>query len=198
MKKLSLLTLCLFTFFVSQAQSDSTKKEKKQKSFIVSIRTLDDKMIKGRLYAINDSQLVLGNSAKSFSNTLPTNDQQYIPAGNIKSFSLKRKNSILKGALIGTGAGAVTGIIIGLVSGDDPVYTGSVSDPFTALAVAIGNAFAMTAGEKAALAGVALGVGGAIVGTIIGAVAKKKFIIDGNKEKFRDLRSEIRMKLGQK
>jgi len=188
MKKLSFLIVCLFTLVVSQAQSDSTV-EKKQKTFNVSIKTLNNKMIKGKLYAINDSQLVL---VKSF------NNHQYIPAENIRSFSVQRKNSILKGALIGFGIGAVTGIVAGLASGDDPVYNEPVYDPFSAIAVSINNAFAMTAEEKAIAGGLGLGASGAIIGTIVGAVAKKKFIIGGKKEKFRDLQSEIMMKLVQR
>ena len=56
----------------------------------------------------------------------------------------------------------------------------------------------MTAGEKAVGAGLGLGITGAIVGTVIGALAKKKFTINGKKEKFRDLQAEIMMKLVKK
>ena len=198
MKQLSFLTACLLAFFILHAQQDSTNSGKKPKIFVTSIRTVDNKIIKGRIYAINDSQVVLAKSVKDFSNPLPVNDQQFIPAENIKSFSVKKKNSVLKGALIGFGAGAVAGIVIGFASGDDPVNTEPVYDPFSAAIVAFSNSFAMTAGEKAVGGGLALGVSGAIVGTIIGALAKKKFIIGGKKEKFRDLQSEIMMKLIQK
>jgi hypothetical protein len=193
MKKLSFLTVCLFTIFVSQAQSDSTASGEKQKSFIASIRTLDDKIIKGKLYAINDSQVVL---VKSFNHQYP------VPAENIGSFTLKRKNRVLKGALIGFGAGALTGIIIGFASGDDPVtpYPDPSTDIFGigTFAAGISNAFAMTAGQKAVATGIGLGFSGAIIGTIVGVLAKKKFIIGGKKEKFRDLQSEVMMKLVQK
>ncbi|MEI9909239.1 MAG: hypothetical protein WDO71_06025 [Bacteroidota bacterium] len=150
-------------------------------------------MIKGRLYAINDDQLVLLKSV---------NNQQYIPVENIKSFSLRRKNSILKGALIGFGTGALTGIIMGLASGDDSVdeYPDASTDPWGigTFGTALNNAFALTAEEKALVGGIGMGASGAIIGTIIGAVAKKKFIIGGKKEKFRDLRAELMMKLVQK
>ena len=56
----------------------------------------------------------------------------------------------------------------------------------------------MTAGEKAAFGGLGLGLTGAVMGTILGTVAKKKFIIGGRKEKFRDLESEIMMRLVKK
>jgi hypothetical protein len=189
MKKLSFLTTFLFAILVLNAQSDSIFSGKKQKTFTATIRTMDSRMFKGRFYSVNDSQLVLVNSS---------NNQRYIPAENIKSFSLQRKNSALRGALIGFGIGAITGIVVGFASGNDPVYDEAVYDPFSAIAVGINNAFAMTAGEKAAFGGLGLGLTGAVMGTILGTVAKKKFIIGGRKEKFRDLQSEIMMKLVKK
>ena len=88
--------------------------------------------------------------------------------------------------------------VAGFASGDDPVYNEPVYDPFSAIVVSINNAFAMTAGEKALWGGIGLGASGAIVGTVVGALAKKKFIIGGKKEKFQDLQSKIMMKLVQK
>jgi hypothetical protein len=116
---------------------------------------------------------------------------------------MKRKHSTLRGALIGFGVGAAAGIIIGLASGNDPVMTynpGPYGDPLglEAISVAMNNSFAMTAGQKAVVGGIGLGVTGAIVGTIIGTVAKKKFVIGGKKEKFHDLQGDLMMKLVNK
>ena len=188
MKKLSFLTICLFSLIISKSQTDPAT-EKKQREFNVSVKTLNNKTIRGRLSSVSDSQLVLVRS---------TNSHQYIQADNIGSFTMQRKNSALKGALIGFAIGAVTGIVAGLASGDDPVYDEPVYDPFSAIAVGLSNSFAMTAQEKAAVGGIGLGLGGAVLGGVIGAVAKKKFIIGGKKEKFRDLQSEIMMKLVKK
>ena len=186
MKQLSLLTLCLVTFLVSQAQLSSAQSEKKQKSFIISIKTMDHKVIKGRFYSVNDSQLVLLKSVVNSSDTLQAHDLQYIPAENIKSFSLIRKNSVLEGALIGLGAGIVAGGIAGFIEGDDPPASpGSWFD------------FSSTAQEKAFGYGAVLGIGGAIAGTITGALAKKNFTIGGKTERFSDLQSQIRMKLSK-
>ena len=191
MKKLSLLIACLLILIVSKAQSDSLS-GKKQKNLVASIKTVNNEIIKGRVFAVNDSQLVLN----SF------NGRQVISAENMRSFTLKRKNSVLRGTLIGLGIGAVTGVIIGFASGNDPVM--AYPDPSTdlfglgAFAAGINNAFAMTAGQKAAAGGLFLGTTGAVVGAIIGAVAKKKFIIGGRKQKFHDLQGEIMMKLLRK
>jgi len=191
MKKMILIAACSLTVAILQAQADSAA-EKKQKVFIASVTTMDSKLLKGSLSAVNDSQLVLQ----------AYNNQLSVPAENLKSFTLKRKHSVRRGALIGFGIGAAAGIIIGLVSGNDPVmsYPNPNEDPlgFGTMAVAMNNAFAMTAGQKAVACGLGLGATGALVGTIIGAVAKKKFIIGGKKEKFHDLQGEIMMKLVNK
>ncbi len=91
------------------------------------------------------------------------------------------------------------GVIAGFASGNDPVYQNpqynSSQDPYGigyalgSFAVGINNAFAMTAGQKALVGGLGLGVSGALVGAVIGAIAHKKFIINGKKEKF-DMMSE--------
>jgi len=60
------------------------------------------------------------------------------------------------------------------------------------------NAFAMTAGEKAVAGGLALGASGAIVGAVVGALAKKTFVIGNKKQRFHDLQGELMMKLVKK
>jgi hypothetical protein len=191
MKKILLVATCTIVISFLKAQTDSTV-GKKQKEFIASVTTLDGRTLKGSLSAVNDTQLILKANHTQLS----------VPAENLKSFTLKRKHSVRRGALIGFGIGAAAGIIIGLASGDDPKmsYPNANEDPFGlgTMVVAMNNAFAMTAGEKAVAGGLGLGATGAIVGTIIGAVAKKKFTIGGKKEKFHDLQGEIMMKLVNK
>ena len=191
MKKLFLTAACSIAIFFSQAQTDSTS-GKKQKVFNATVTTMDSKTLKGSLFTVNDTQLISR-----------TNDQQMVvPAENLKSFTVKRKHSALRGALIGFGVGAAAGIILGLASGSDPVmaYPNPNEDPLLigSMVVAMNNAFAMTAGQKAVAGGLGLGATGAIVGTIIGSVAKKKFIIGGKKEKFHDLQGELMKKLVNK
>ena len=188
MKKIFLAAACSMLVVIVKAQTDATA-VKKQKVFIASVKTMDAKKLKGPISAVNDTQLILKTN----------NRQLSVPAENLKSFTMKRKNSVLKGALIGFAMGAAAGVIIGLASGDDPMmsYPDPYNDPLFlgTMVVAMNNAFAMTAGEKAVAGGLGLGATGAIVGTIIGAVAKKKFIIGGKKEKFHDLQGDIMMKL---
>lgn len=196
MTKLFFLFATVLMVSTSQAQTDSSASKQqpesapapvKMKKFNVALRTMSKKNLYGQIYAVNDSQILLRRY---------TGETYEIPAENIQSFTMKRKNSVLKGGLIGFGVGMLTGVIIGLASGDDKLEEPSIND--FGISAAINNAFAMTAGEKAALNGIALGTSGAIAGMIIGAIAKKKFTIGGHKQKFRDLQAELMAKLVRK
>src|SRR5204863_9953675 len=102
-------------------------------------------------------------------------------------------NSGVKGELIELGNDVVSGVIMGYAYGDDSVapYKGTFADVF----IALGNSFAMTAEEKAVADGIALGLTGAITGFVIGKLAKKKFIIGGKKEVYRDLQGDLMKRL---
>src|SRR5215831_18773938 len=110
MKKILLVAASSLAIVLSQAQTDSAA-VKKQKTFVASVKTMDGGSLKGDVSAVNDTQLIL----KTY------NRQLHVPAENLQSFTLKRKHSVRRGALIGFGIGAAAGIIIGLASGNDPV-----------------------------------------------------------------------------
>jgi len=184
MKRLPILVVCLLGFLVSKSQVNNGS-AKTVRPLKTHITTIDNKNIKATLRGINDSMLLVTGSQGS---------QWQIPAENIQTFSMRRKNSVGKGALIGFGIGAVTGIITGLAKGDDPVdnepvynFSSVFSDPLTS-----------TAGGKAFSAGIGMGIGGAILGGMIGALLEKKFTIGGKREIFRDLQAEIMNKLVRK
>jgi len=185
MKKLIFL-ISIFSFQLVHAQTENEFEKKKEKKFIATIKTTDGMVTKGEITGINENSIHIKNlSSYSFN--------------QVQTISVKRKNSVLRGVLIGLGAGVVSGVLIGIASGDDkqqPYYSYG-QDP-TGLGnffVTIENSFAMSAGEKALYGGIGLGVTGAITGAIIGAVAKKKFIIGGKKEKYRDLNDHLMKRL---
>ncbi len=198
MRKLVLAIICLAPL-IAFAQTDSTQAEKKFRNFVARVKTMDNISMKGILYIPTSEELVISKSVRANANAVLPNETISIPAENIQSFTIKRKKSVLKGALLGFGIGAVTGVIIGFASGDDPIapYPDPADDflGLGSLSAGIQNAFAMTAGEKAVAGGAGLGVTGAIVGTVVGALVKKKFIINGKKEKFRDLQAELMTRL---
>jgi hypothetical protein len=200
MKKLLTFFSGLFIFCGMQAQQDSGMPFKKHSPHMALVKTFDGKTTKGWFYQMNDSQVVLldkgsqylkmaGHSAGNMN--IPTHT---FKIEQIRSISMRKRNAVLKGFLFGLGAGIITGAISGLASGDDPVqpYT---NNGFTDVFVAVNNAFAMTAGEKALYGAIGLGATGALTGIIIGALTKKKFIIGGSRKRVRDLDGEMRRRL---
>ena len=196
MKKLLLIP---FSVLVIQGfgQTDSTVKSKKIVPYHATIRTMDGFKTKGWLYKIDDNNIYLLPSKKIKPADLKSTDMNIsamtYDISRINTISTQKKNAGLKGALIGLGAGALTGVIVGFASGDDPLtpYTGTFADVF----IALGNSFAMTAEEKAIADGIALGLTGAITGFVIGKLAKKKLIIGGKKEVYKDLQGDLMKRL---
>lgn len=90
-----------------------------------------------------------------------------VPYSEIEIIRMKRKGSIPRGLLLGTLIGATSGILLGYLSGDDSQSSW----------------ISFTAEEKAFGLGVFNGTLGAITGTILGALIRKEFIINGNREK---------------
>ena len=206
MKPILLLSaILLLNLSCLNAQIDSSAINptpvKKHLLSYASVKLTNGLITKGWLYQVNDSQLVVLHAKKSRLKKLteadynPYHHTSIMAVEQIKSMNVQRKNPGLRGALFGIGFGVITGVIAGYAEGDDPVMEYTSSDPFSGLFVALNNAFAMTAGEKAASYGAAFGVLGGVMGGVIGSLAKKKFTIGGRKEKFHDLQAELMRRL---
>lgn len=194
-----LITLILLSSFLSAvAQSDPLATTKKQKKFIAIIQTNSDKYDRGLISQLKDSALTIKTlpglktnfSSKKNRNTTVLSSYA---AENIELIKIYRYQAPKRGALIGAGVGLAVGAIIGLASGSDEIQPYPTEDFFGigAFAVALNNAFAMTAGEKAVAYGLASATGGAIVGALVGVLAKKKFIINGNRQKFEAMKLSV-------
>ena len=197
MKKIILVLLAASTMYASKAQQDSTMTEKRPIPSMARVKTTDGKVLKGWLYNINDSQVVLLDKIirypkiPDWGKAMPLYP---VRADQIESMSLRKKNSVSKGFWIGLGTGILTGAVIGFISGDDPPCDPNEPD-FIGLGYALCSAFRQTAFEKALTGAVGLGTVGGLTGIILGSVIKKKFIIGGKKQKFRDLDAELRQRL---
>jgi hypothetical protein len=164
----------LFISFTAIAQSDTTAK--KQLPSLATVQTTGGTKIKGWFYKMDDDKIYLlpasNKSLKLFSlgNAELNNGMIPLQVSEIQTVSLQKKGAAGRGAILGLGIGALTGVIVGFAEGDDPVtpYTGTFGDIF----IAVGNAFAMTAEEKAVANGLALGVTGALTGYLIGKLTK--------------------------
>ena len=198
-----LLGFIAFIFMGSVfSQTDSTSSVKKSVPSIATIKTLDGKTVKGWFYKMNDDNIYLlpakGNnkyfrSSKFLSSAVNVGSYN-IQVSQINTIALQRKNAGLKGTLIGLGTGAIIGALTGFISGDDPIQECGPND-FFCIGAAINNALAMTAGEKAFVGAIGLGLTGALTGFILGKVAKKKFIIGGKKDTYRDIQGELMKRL---
>lgn len=216
MKKITTILLSVFAVFQVYSQTDSSMKitageisaspadEGKKAPYLATVKTMDGKSKRGYVYQVNEEQVVLirakPKDIKGWRNQgfVPTNTIN-LPAADIKTIRVQKKGSTVKGLLIGLGVGAVTGMVIGFASGDDPIrpYPSSIDDPLgiETFLIAIENSFAMKASEKAIANGILMGGSGALIGAIIGTVARKKFIIGGRKEKVRDLQASLMQRL---
>ncbi len=122
----------------------------------VEVQLHDGRALSGELYAVQDSTLLVysedGEVPAEFASGVPGRFR--IETRAVKRVVVLPKSAVLEsmgvGALVGGGVGAV----IGLASGDDPS----------------GSWFRMSAGEKALIAGAALGAGGIVVGLVVGIV----------------------------
>jgi hypothetical protein len=176
-----LLAITLCNALAPQAVADSLPRNFWK--FRTTIVTNTAEMQTGYLYKIDDSTLHV-TAVMLSGNTVPNgklNVQEYKYA-DINSVKLKRHNSIGRGMLFGGLIGFGTGSLIGFASGDDSKD----------------QLFAMTAGAKAIGLGMLMGTTGALVGLILGAVAHKKFIIGGNREKFQEMKTDLLHRANEK
>ena len=184
------------------SQTDSTASVKKSVPSIATIKTLDGKTVKGWFYKMNDENVYLlpvKRNKKYFrSSEFLSPDANAggfnVQVSQINTIALQKKNAGLKGTLIGLGTGAIIGALTGFISGDDPIQECGPND-FFCIGAAINNALAMSAGEKAFAGAIGLGLTGALTGFILGKVAKKKFIIGGKKDTYRDIQGELMKRL---
>ncbi len=181
MKQNLLQLIFLSMVFSATAQTDTAALAKTTRPSRATVNTMDGKIIKGWLYKTDTGSVYLLHAKTKVLqplnyNTADRNQPTYnIDAFQINTIALKEKRAGLKGALIGLGAGAVVGAIIGFASGDDP------PEQF----------LAFTAGEKAFGLGLLGGSTGALIGGIAGALSKKVFIIGGKNDAYRNAQEEL-------
>jgi len=161
--------LCMILLFSIGLHAQKSKNQNKVYKIWVS-KVDNSKIIKGLLYEANDESLtIIDRHSVEIS----------IDASNIGIIKIRKKGKIGKGVLIGASAGFATGVIIGLVSGDEPDQTmGSI---FGAEVILEGA----TAGEKALGLGILMAVGGSGVGAII-ASKKEQIFINGDMNTYKN------------
>ena len=187
---------------VAIAQDTATQSIQKTRVYYTDVFVTGKKNpMSGTLASMSDSLLYISSSKVTLTATPPTNKGiRKVNYERITRVNIKRRGtvgrSLLHGALIGMGVG----VIAGFVQGDDPPCHRYQPDPNDFLG--IGNFFGQlnvglceitrtTASQKAFGGGVLGMVGGAAVGTIVGLLVHKTFIIGGNKEKFHTMKAKL-------
>jgi hypothetical protein len=148
------------------------------KKIIYKLKITDqkDQVYKGFLARIHDSAIFMNTEPilaqikgvdQSYSRTF-----HYEDLGIVR---LQRKSSIGRGIWMGAVGGFVVGAIAAAVEGPDPET----------------DWFRLSLGDKILGYGAVGAASGCIVGGIIGALAHKRFVIHGSREKFLEMRHKL-------
>jgi hypothetical protein len=123
---------------------------------------------------------------KSMLKDIPENHPLEISYRDIDEVYVHRAGSTWKGMGIGAASGALTGLILGEVFGH--TTTTSMGEIW-----GIPIEETTTKQQYVAMATVGGTLAGVIIGTIAGALAHKKFIIQGRKDKFREMQRKAKI-----
>ena len=176
----SVLTQSSKTFIQEIIKSDSlfALEKAKYQTWISIYSSAYD--MKGTLYEIKDSSILIAGYSLAYPSR-DISEMINLHINDIETIKVRRSGKIGLGCLIGAAIGLATGVTIGLIEGDDPTVdiSGFVVGGF------------MTAGKKALMYGIPLGVGGAGIGAAIGSL-KIKIPINGNMDNFNKNKSKLK------
>ncbi len=194
-KLFTIICICFHFMGMSQVHSIPNNTNVKGKVFKAIITGRAGEPFMGYIAAFNDSAIWLTDDAASVRlNMAERESLAAIHYHNIEKVIVRRKNATGRSLLLGALAGLGTGVITGLIIGDDPPCSSS-GPPAPSNFFGLGTALCETVRTSATQKAVALGgtgaLGGAIIGGVIGAVAKKTYVINGRKEGFQTLQLSV-------
>jgi hypothetical protein len=176
----------LMVILLLQAKAQDSLPVKKR-IFKVKALTVTGQSLSGYLNQVTDTALLLSNKKVIFNPySTARKELTQVDYPDIREVYIRRKGTTGSTMLIAAAIGMGTGMITGLISGDDE---GMNEGSWCILC--------MTAGEKAAVYGMVGIVGGGMIGAIIGAVARKTFVIGGQQPKFDSMRLSLLEKIGR-
>lgn len=159
MKSTLLFLLGILIFFPIKLNAQVVAEE--EQPYKVWVKLMDGTKVKGILYSANERGVKIMNIA-----SLDVSNLTSIESNSINLISLRRKGKVGKGVWVGGLTGASTGILLGIMSGDDDAGFINFSKE-----------------DKAIVGGITLGVLGTGVGALI-ATGKNKIRINGNNDMF--------------
>ncbi len=199
MRKIILIPTLLFWLFTTLNAQDTLPPKPR---FYKAVVFTDAKhSSSGYLASISDSSLSVSPTRTSLTAyEINENDYFKVPYNSISKVRLKRKGAVGRGVLIGGLIGFSAGAISGLAAGDDPPCRRPVRNPYDIYGINLffdqmDNAFCeglrRTASQKALGRGILGAFGGALVGSLVGALAHKTFIIGRDKQKLHEMKSKL-------
>jgi hypothetical protein len=126
MKKLIVTAILLCAFYYLSAQDNIINPglnvdSGKRTIYKTKISLINGKhLMKGVLYAVNDSSVLISNSLVKKDYSTGKFELSKISFNNIDLIKIHRKNSVGRGIWIGALTGFATGGLLGWMSGDDP------------------------------------------------------------------------------
>lgn len=143
----------------------------------ISLNNISQKK-RGCLYQVNDSSLALIPGTILKQGYYEDWEYELYKGDQINKIKIRRKGSILKGALFGALAGLTAGAILGIVEGDDePSSTWDIIN--------------YTAGQKAIMYGAFFIIPGAAIGAALGSI-KINIPINSSMETYHQKRKKLR------
>lgn len=174
----------IFSQLLSAQDTIPARKRPVLKATVIDI---NGDSIKGYVHAITDSSLEFAAKARYiFSENKSDNHYRVFGYDNIQELNIRGKSSIRNGILYGTVAGIVIGAIVGRLSYHSPAPANNNGEIFD-FTIDFGPGPNILAG---ALLGGAAGCG---LGAVGGVIARKTFIIEGRKDKFRNMQKKMKL-----
>ncbi|MBS1935044.1 MAG: hypothetical protein JST96_13665 [Bacteroidetes bacterium] len=178
-KSIFLIATLVSTVTFSYPQDTLPQKEIK---FKATIRTTKLNLQRGYLFGISNTDIHLSKTKAplrfyGLDNSPETSKFNF---SDIDLVSIRRRNSIGRGAAIGSVSGALLfGIIAAVSSSSESSDTWQIISPGAQIAGGV----------------IVGGIAGAGIGILIGALAHKTFIIHGKKERFEKMRNAMMSKV---
>ncbi|MBD0288429.1 MAG: hypothetical protein ICV51_14350 [Flavisolibacter sp.] len=174
---LNTILLTVFLFMCSALRASNSLPHKLI-IYKMQVENTQNRLITGYLKNMAEEEIIYSGTPIAFGMPARTSDKT-IPLDQIGIVRVKRKDAVGRTALFVGLGGLTAGVLWGLIEGSDPP----------------GAFFRTSAGAKALIGGFGLSLAGAAVGAGIGAVVHKRFVINGNKEKFQQMKGTLLQKV---
>jgi hypothetical protein len=171
-------SLILFILLL-EAQAAFAQPEPVKRRYKISITDSAYRQTEGYLFKISDTTVQMSYGPIRFAHEAIRENIKEVSYSEIQEIALSRNHGAGRGAWKGAIIGALIGVAAGFIDGDE--MTSDYS----------GYTLVYTATQKAVICGATGAAVGTGIGALIGASAKMKFTIGGNKERFDEMKANV-------